>query len=298
MLAQKTKIQIIRKILEKAVDQKLIFIDFLIRVFALSGDVECCLALRYEALVMREMKSSSNPWLHVPYGEWFTFAEHCLDNRFYSVAIKISGHVISLWCQSKSLCPSIASAPKDSNIAGPSTTKAPMNSNVAAGPFTSSPVVGYSRDYYLDLYEVDIKQNKLIDIGKGGPKMKREMKRPSKSRKSRWLCGNWWINEVEIAAGPIKEVEIEVNCHMNLFYKLHKSQLMTLKSGNKVVDEIVNAYLELLREREKRYFEYKNVVSHFFMPSEFMEMVKFYVQDLKKHPLNICENDVEVLIFF
>ncbi|XP_074342777.1 uncharacterized protein LOC141680452 [Apium graveolens] len=40
-----------------------------------------CLALRYEDLVQREMKLSSNPWLHVSYGEWFTFAEHCLDNR-------------------------------------------------------------------------------------------------------------------------------------------------------------------------------------------------------------------------
>ncbi|KAK1354460.1 protein DOUBLE-STRAND BREAK FORMATION [Heracleum sosnowskyi] len=83
-------LRIIREIVEKAVDHKLLIIDFLVRAFALSGDVESCLALRYEALVMREMKSSSNPWLHVSYGEWFTFAEHCLDNRFYSIAIKAS----------------------------------------------------------------------------------------------------------------------------------------------------------------------------------------------------------------
>ncbi|KAL8094387.1 hypothetical protein AgCh_036062 [Apium graveolens] len=88
-------LRIIREIIEKAVDQKLLIIDFLVRAFALSGDVESCLALRYEALVMREMKSSSNPWLHVSYGEWFTFAEHCLDNRFYTIAIKASEKALS-----------------------------------------------------------------------------------------------------------------------------------------------------------------------------------------------------------
>ncbi|GKA49995.1 hypothetical protein Tco_0743068 [Tanacetum coccineum] len=37
-----------------------------------------CLALRYEALVMRELNSVSDHQLHVSYEEWFTFAEHAL----------------------------------------------------------------------------------------------------------------------------------------------------------------------------------------------------------------------------
>ncbi|KAL1825733.1 hypothetical protein ACET3Z_012511 [Daucus carota] len=92
---RRESLRIIREIAEKAVDQKLVIIDFLVRAFALSGDAESCLALRYEALVMREMKSSSDPWLRVSHGEWFTFAEHCLDNKFYSIAIKASEKALS-----------------------------------------------------------------------------------------------------------------------------------------------------------------------------------------------------------
>ncbi|KAK7848217.1 hypothetical protein CFP56_005405 [Quercus suber] len=42
------------------------------------GDVESisCLALRYEALHMRELKSTSCQWLEVSYLEWLNFAEH------------------------------------------------------------------------------------------------------------------------------------------------------------------------------------------------------------------------------
>ncbi|RVW56884.1 hypothetical protein CK203_078495 [Vitis vinifera] len=47
-----------------------------------------CLALRYEALVLRELKSTSYQWLQVSHIEWLTFAEQALDNGFYSVAAK------------------------------------------------------------------------------------------------------------------------------------------------------------------------------------------------------------------
>lgn len=51
--------------------------------------IQCCLALRYEALVMREFKSTSNQSLQVSHREWVTFAEHALENRFYSIARKV-----------------------------------------------------------------------------------------------------------------------------------------------------------------------------------------------------------------
>ncbi|GER28096.1 hypothetical protein STAS_03862 [Striga asiatica] len=46
-----------------------------------------CLALRYEALVMRQEKASSHPELLVSSEEWLTFAEHSVDNGFHSLAI-------------------------------------------------------------------------------------------------------------------------------------------------------------------------------------------------------------------
>ncbi|GJY75387.1 hypothetical protein Tco_0480503 [Tanacetum coccineum] len=49
---------------------------------------ESCLALRYEALVMRELNSVSDHQQHVSYEEWFTFAEHALENRFSVIARK------------------------------------------------------------------------------------------------------------------------------------------------------------------------------------------------------------------
>ncbi|KAI3749848.1 hypothetical protein L2E82_20465 [Cichorium intybus] len=73
---------------EKSVDHKLLIIEFFVRAFAFTGDLESCLSLRYEALVLRELKSATDHHLHVSYGEWFTFAEHALENRFYAVARK------------------------------------------------------------------------------------------------------------------------------------------------------------------------------------------------------------------
>ncbi|KAL6532590.1 hypothetical protein OROHE_014012 [Orobanche hederae] len=74
------------EISQESVDIKLLYTDFMIRVFALIGDVESCLALRYEALVMREEKATTHPGLRVTCNEWLTFAEHSLENGFHSIA--------------------------------------------------------------------------------------------------------------------------------------------------------------------------------------------------------------------
>nr|XP_027063395.1 uncharacterized protein LOC113689805 [Coffea arabica]XP_027063402.1 uncharacterized protein LOC113689805 [Coffea arabica] len=81
-------LSIIREITEKSVDNKLLIADFLIRAFALIGDVESCLALRYEALLLRDEKASSDTRLEVSYHEWLTLAEQLFDNGFYSAATK------------------------------------------------------------------------------------------------------------------------------------------------------------------------------------------------------------------
>lgn len=88
---------VIHEIAEKSVEQKLSVIEFLVRAFALAGDVESCLALRYEALVMREIKSTSSQWLRVSCREWLTFAEHSLDNRFSFIAIKACEKALSCY---------------------------------------------------------------------------------------------------------------------------------------------------------------------------------------------------------
>ncbi|XP_027174701.1 uncharacterized protein LOC113774351 [Coffea eugenioides] len=81
-------LSIIREISEKSVENKLLIADFLIRAFALIGDVESCLALRYEALLLRDEKASSDTRLEVSYHEWLTLAEQLFDNGFYSAATK------------------------------------------------------------------------------------------------------------------------------------------------------------------------------------------------------------------
>ncbi|XP_033508346.1 protein DOUBLE-STRAND BREAK FORMATION isoform X4 [Nicotiana tomentosiformis] len=79
---------IIQEIAGKSTEHKLLIVDFLVRVFALIGDTESCLALRYEALLMREQKATNDQRLLVSYSEWLTFAEHSLENGFCSIAKK------------------------------------------------------------------------------------------------------------------------------------------------------------------------------------------------------------------
>nr|GEW19758.1 hypothetical protein [Tanacetum cinerariifolium] len=81
-------VNVIRQVVDKTVEEKLLIVEFFVKAFAVIGDMESCLALRYEALVMRELNSVSDHQLHVSYEEWFTFAEHTLENRFYVIARK------------------------------------------------------------------------------------------------------------------------------------------------------------------------------------------------------------------
>lgn len=51
--------------------------------------MQSCLALKYEALLFRDVKSSSDQSLHVSYLEWLNFAHHSLDQGFYSIARQV-----------------------------------------------------------------------------------------------------------------------------------------------------------------------------------------------------------------
>ncbi|KAE9598644.1 hypothetical protein Lalb_Chr15g0083171 [Lupinus albus] len=85
-------LSVIRSIAAKTVHQKLLILDFFVRAFALLGDVQSCLALRYEALVLRELKSAtaSCEWLQVSSVEWLNFVVDAVHNGFHSVAEKVS----------------------------------------------------------------------------------------------------------------------------------------------------------------------------------------------------------------
>ncbi|KAJ4978828.1 hypothetical protein NE237_009608 [Protea cynaroides] len=85
-------VSILQEVEEKTVEQKLSVLEFFVRAFFLAGDVESCLMLRYEALILRERYSATHHWLHVSYEEWLAFIEHSLDNGFYSVAVKACEH--------------------------------------------------------------------------------------------------------------------------------------------------------------------------------------------------------------
>lgn len=57
-----------------------------------------CLALRYEALVMREHKSASCQWLQVSPAEWLSFVENAVHNGFHAVAEKVRDMVQIIIC--------------------------------------------------------------------------------------------------------------------------------------------------------------------------------------------------------
>ncbi|XAR58879.1 hypothetical protein NMG60_11014447 [Bertholletia excelsa] len=94
-LMRSESLRIIGEIAGTTVEHKLSVLEFLVRAFALTGDVESCLAFRYEALILRKFRSTSNKLLQVSCSEWMTFAKHLLDNGFYSIARKAYEHAIS-----------------------------------------------------------------------------------------------------------------------------------------------------------------------------------------------------------
>ncbi|XP_010487088.1 PREDICTED: uncharacterized protein LOC104765103 isoform X2 [Camelina sativa] len=73
---------------------KLSVLEFFARAFALIGDLESCLAMRYEALNLRELKSPSCLWLRVSHSEWAKFALQSMENGFPSIAGKASENAL------------------------------------------------------------------------------------------------------------------------------------------------------------------------------------------------------------
>ncbi|KAF3611868.1 hypothetical protein DY000_02044625 [Brassica cretica] len=70
----------------ESVVAKLSVLEFFARAFALIGDTESCLAIKYEALTLREIKSTSCLWLRVSHSEWTSFAVQSMEHGFPSIA--------------------------------------------------------------------------------------------------------------------------------------------------------------------------------------------------------------------
>ncbi|XP_020581864.1 uncharacterized protein LOC110025627 isoform X2 [Phalaenopsis equestris] len=87
LLRSKAKL-VMDRIAAKSADEKLRVAEFFVKAFALVGDVESCLALRYEALVLRETKYYNYNGFRVSYQEWYTFAKDSFYNGYYAIAVK------------------------------------------------------------------------------------------------------------------------------------------------------------------------------------------------------------------
>ncbi|KAF3772881.1 hypothetical protein EJ110_NYTH56699 [Nymphaea thermarum] len=73
----------------KPAEEKFRVLSFFVCAFALAGDAERCLALRYEALLLRQDACIKSPWLEVSYDEWMTLTQDSFDNGFYSITDKV-----------------------------------------------------------------------------------------------------------------------------------------------------------------------------------------------------------------
>ncbi|XP_078446776.1 protein DOUBLE-STRAND BREAK FORMATION [Wolffia australiana] len=91
--------RVLQELSGKDAYHKLFVVDFFVRAFALVGDVESCLALKYEALSLREHESPSDYSMRVLCEEWITFSEDLLENGHYSIALKgLKNALFSIEC--------------------------------------------------------------------------------------------------------------------------------------------------------------------------------------------------------
>ncbi|XP_074267829.1 protein DOUBLE-STRAND BREAK FORMATION-like isoform X2 [Silene latifolia] len=88
-------VTIIRHSVHKPILHRLSTLDFFLRAFLILHDLQSCLSLRYEGLVLRDSSAATHPHFQVTYGEWMKFAEDAFQNAFYSVAAKACENAIS-----------------------------------------------------------------------------------------------------------------------------------------------------------------------------------------------------------
>jgi hypothetical protein len=96
--------------------------------------------------------------------------------------------------------------------------------------------------------QIDTEANKCRDTSiRGGPNRRGDLTRPLKSQKSNWVEDHWW--------SPDGEFIWVDHMYRGVTIEPTREHLRTLKPGKEVVDEIVDAYFELLKIRDNGLWE-------------------------------------------
>ncbi|KAK1394327.1 hypothetical protein POM88_013383 [Heracleum sosnowskyi] len=135
--------------------------------------------------------------------------------------------------------------------------------------------VGYSGDLPIqlaDVLELDTATDKFLDSHRRGGK-KGDLTRPLKERKTRWLFNHWWTGTFGESDGNFIWYD-HTGGRKCVTYQPTHEHLWTLVVDRWLLDDIVNAYAELLAIREVKLWNLKELqrptLQYFFAASYFM----------------------------
>ncbi|KAK1394068.1 hypothetical protein POM88_013124 [Heracleum sosnowskyi] len=135
--------------------------------------------------------------------------------------------------------------------------------------------VGYSGDLPIqlaDVLELDTATDKFLDSHRRGGK-KGDLTRPLKERKTRWLFNHWWTGTFGESDGNFIWYD-HTGGRKCVTYQPTHEHLWTLAVDRWLLDDIMNAYAELLAIREVKLWNLKelqrSVLQYFFAASYFM----------------------------
>ncbi|KAK1389633.1 hypothetical protein POM88_017811 [Heracleum sosnowskyi] len=135
--------------------------------------------------------------------------------------------------------------------------------------------VGYSGDLPIqlaDVLELDTATDKFLDSHRRGGK-KGDLTSPLKERKPRWLFNHWWTGTFGESDGNFIWYD-HTGGRKCVTYQPTHEHLWTLAVDRWLLDDIVNAYAELLAIREVKLWNLKELqrpaLQYFFAASYFM----------------------------
>lgn len=163
-----------------------------------------------------------------------------------------------------------------------STSHAPIHARVfiqdmTIGPDSLVPTPASLPTVLRDHFDMDTNEDMLKDTQVwGGRERSGDLTRPLKNRKIRWLYRSWWSAEEAFEwmdhGGRVTNV---------LIWK----QVQTLKPLYWLQDDVLNAYLELVKIMDFDLFgQSPSTKKYFFAPSFFFHRAMFQCPDLQVHP--------------
>ncbi|XP_074332426.1 uncharacterized protein LOC141670462 isoform X2 [Apium graveolens] len=101
-------------------------------------------------------------------------------------------------------------------------------------------------DDLAQLFEVDRSEDLYKDQNlHGGPSRTGDLTRPLNNRKINWIYRHWWSNDLSYI----------FERHTGCTFYLTRKQLQCLAPGHEPEDDVVNAYMELVKLRERHFWE-------------------------------------------